>query len=747
MSETTLNVGVSNSPATNTGEDSRLTSPKRSAKKDQKKIADWIQTQFIDIKMARSFIERQWYLNLCFYYGKQNVVFRQLPNFVMGTTGSLYVPPAPYWRSRPVINRIRPAIRHELAKLTAQKPSAYVVPASSDDRDMFAAQAGDQIWDSLYRSKKLKSIFRRWAWWTLICGSSFLKCAWDPDAVDEDANFQGDICFTPETPFHIFAPDFRQEDLEQQPFLIHAQVKSDEWVKMNYPNIKYSANADKENEILDQSWLNLVGAQNMRGQKGVIALEAWVKPGAHSMFPQGAMFTVVGDTIVQGQEGWPYEHNKFPFAKWDHIPTGKFYNDSSIVDLIPLQREYNRTRGQIIEAKNRMAKPNLVAEKGSIDPSKITTEPGQVIEYEPGYQAPQPLPMVNLPAYVLQELDRTLLDINDVSGQHEVSKGQTPPGVSAATAINYLQEQDDSMMAHTYQSMEEGIEKIAQLSLSYVHQFWEVPRVIKMVGTDGSFDAQTFKGADLADYTDIRIESGSSLPTSKAAKQAFIMDLMKMGFIDPNTGLEVMEMGGIAKIYENVQIDVRQAQRENLKLAQVTAELMQQFEMTQQMGQMGQMQPPQMPGQMPGQMGGGDQNPLAALLGGMGQSSPQMPGQNPMEQNPVQPPQQPMQTGIVPVNTWDNHAIHVATHNKFRKQQSYDDLAPEAQQAFESHVQQHLMALQMTMTPPGNEPPVGNGPPEATKNSGAADTQNAETMFGGMQQSNGGDQSGAASGG
>lgn len=687
----TLNYGVTNSP--NTNDDTVFTSEKRSARKQQKELVDWVRRQFIDIKMSRAHIERQWYLNLCFYYGKQNVVFRQLPNFTMGTSGSLYVPPAPYWRSRPVINRVRPTIRQELAKLTSQKPSATVVPASSDDRDLFAAQAGDQIWDSLYRSKNLKSVFRRWAWWTLVCGTSFLKCCWDPDAIDEDTNFNGDICFNPETPFHVFVPDFRQEDLEGQPYLIHAQVKSDDWVKLNYPGIKYSANEDKENEILDQSWLNLVGAQNMKGQKGVICLEAWIKPGAHPKFPNGAMFTVIGDTVVQGAEGWPYEHNKFPFSKLDHIPAGKFYADSSIVDLIPLQREYNRTRGQIIEAKNKMSKPQLIAEKGSVDPSKITTEPGQVIEYEAGYAEPKPLPLQNLPNYVLQELDRLLLDINDVTGQHEVSKGQTPPGVTAATAINYLQEQDNSMLAHTFQSFEEGIEKIARMALSYVHQFWDVPRTIKIVGEDGSFDAQAFKGSQLADYTDIRIESGSSLPTSKAAKQAFIMDLMKMGFIDPQDGLDVMEMGGIGKIYEKVQVDIRQAQRENLKLAAVTDEVIQQQQLIQMVDEV------------------------------TGQPTP-----------PV---------GIVSVNTWDNHALHIATHNKYRKQQAFEELSDSAKQEFEQHVQMHMMALQGTMMQPGNEPPMSMAgafpqPNQQTKTSGATDTNNSETMFGGLQQENSG---------
>ena len=45
-------------------------------------------------------------------------------------------------KAQRMINRVQPMVRTELAALTAQKPSAVVVPASSEDDDLFAAQAG-----------------------------------------------------------------------------------------------------------------------------------------------------------------------------------------------------------------------------------------------------------------------------------------------------------------------------------------------------------------------------------------------------------------------------------------------------------------------------------------------------------------------------------------------------------------------------------------------------------------------------
>lgn len=669
-------------------------SSSRAAKKAHDQIVAWSLSNYQGIRNARTVQERQWYLNLAFFFGKQHVQLLRSGSTSAGTT-RLYTPPAPHWRVRPVINRIRSTIRTELAQLTTNRPNAQVVPASSEDRDMYAALAGEQIWNNFYQEKKIKSIIRKTMWWTLVCGNGFIKSYWDakagpvtPQETDKglEAIPQGDVQFRHETPFHVLIPDFREEEIENQPFLIHAQVRSPEFVKMNFPTALDGSPVDctsaQAMDILDDSFMNMIGTQNMNRQQSALILEVWIKPGMLPMLPEGAFLTIVGNKIVQGFQGWPFLHGKFPFAKFDHIPSGKFYSTSLIEDLIPLQKEYNRTRGQIVEAKNRMAKPQLVAARGSVDTSKITTEPGQVIQYTPGFDPPKPLPLQDIPSYVTQELERIIVDWSDLAGQHEVTHGQVPPGVTAATAIAFLQERDESKLIPTFDSLEEGIEKTAQLALSYVSQYWDTDRIIKVTGPDGSFDAMAFKGSDLANNLDIRVEAGSSLPVSKAAKQAFIMDLMKMSFIDPNKGLEVMEMGGINKIYEQIQVDQRQAQRENMRMSKVTPEDLESYRAN-------------------------NDQMLAENPEAFGMTMDQMTGQ----MVPAQPPL------LIPTNTWDNHKIHIEAHNNYRKSQSFEMATPEVKALFEQHVQEHIAALaqeQFTMNPQamvGLPPEGGEAPP------------------------------------
>lgn len=651
------------------------------------KYLSWIMEQYTKTRSARAKEERKWYLNMAFFFGQQNAMYLPVGSTAgAGGAGTrLYVPPAPYYRARPVTNMIRPAVRKEVSILTSTKPSISVIPSSSDDRDLFAAQAGEQIWESVYRCKNLRAVFRRATHWSVLCGTSYIQSTWDPCAVDKFSDQMGDFCYSVLTPFHLLVPDLMAEDLEDEPYVIHVSAMDMEAAKIKYGPLIGDINIVPDTaaaaDIISDSFLNLIGSVDAKRQN-VLCIDIWVKPCTSKLFPEGCMITVVGGQIIQAYEGWCYDHGQYPYAKLDYISSGRYYGEGMVTDLISLQREYNRTRGQIIEAKNRMAKPQLIAQKGSVEPQMITTEPGQVILYTPGFTPPQPLPLTPLPSYVINEIEVIKSDFQDISGQHDISKGQVPPGVTAATAISYLQEQDDSMRAIAFDNLEEAIQKVGFQTLSYVGQYWDTERTVKIVGEDGSFEAKTLLGSDLNGNTDIEVEAGSALPMSKAAKQAFLLDLMKMGFIDPQKGLEMMEMGGVEKIYEEVQIDISQARRENLRMQAVTPDVMEGY--------------------------------LDTFVAHDPITNSPIGLYDPNTQKPLAPGENPPL--IVPVNSWDNHAAHIDTHNKFRKGQAFENLDPQIKQIFEEHVRMHQQAIMGNSQVSTSMP--GMGGPESSVSGG-----------------------------
>lgn len=84
--------------------------------------------------------------------------------------------------------------------------------------------------------------------------------------------------------------------------------------------------------------------------------------------------------------------------------------------------------------------------------------------------------------------------------------------------------------------------------------------------------------------------------------------------------------------------------------------------------------------------------PAPGQLSALQQAQPSNPLESLLQQDQPQLPE-------LPVNSYDNHAVHIAYHNRFRKSQYFETLPDEAKQIFEAHVQKHQLALQAGMTP------------------------------------------------
>ena len=627
---------------------------------EARKLVAWVQSEWTKAKTARSQKQLQWFHNMSMFYG-HHWVEQTRGNFPEDYRDKLFTPRKPYYHQRKTINRIRSYVRWEMSKMLSSFPTAQAIPSSSEDQDQRAAFAAEQAWTSISDSKKLRQHLSRTTWWTIVTGNGFLKTHWDDTCIDKVSGEKGDIKYGHVTPFHLFVPDIREQDIEDQPFVINAYTKPVAWAQYYFAkelgDIQLSPSVSSANQILDEAYLNL---GHSKAPDSVIVYETWVKPGATKMMPQGGVIISIDDILINVyKDGFPYGHGMYPFTKFEHIPTATFYADSPIVDLSQLQKEYNGLRSEIAEAGRRMAKPQLIAPMGSIVPSKLTNEPGLVIQYKPGMAPPQPLPLSPLPQYYLDQQDRVLNDWIDISGEREVSRGDAPPGVTSGTAISYLQEASNQYLTPQFQSIEAGVEKIATQTIELFVQYVDLPRKIRTIGADGAFDTMLLKGADIASGTDIRIEPGSSYAKSKAAQEARVMDMFSVGIIDQPTASRLLEVGGVQKIMDTMNVAERKAQRENIKMKMMTLE---DIEMARQQA-------------------------MQEIMAGL----PPEAMQNEQIMQEIQNMPAP---AIIPVDDFDVHEVHIETHNKFRMSQEYEILPDEIKAQFADHVAQHEQILQ-----------------------------------------------------
>lgn len=609
-------------------------------------LVHFVKEEYAKCKGSTSGIRNQWYLNLSFYKGDQYVSI--LNNSVMKTR-------APLRTVRLVINRVRPMVRTELSKMTSQDPTSEVLPSSTEDEDLLAAEVGNSVWETMKREGKLKEKYLDAAFWQSTCGVGYIKTYWDKE--------KEDVTFSALSPFHVLVPEMLTRDIEDQPYVLNVFTKPISWVLQHFGDVvpkDHKPSVIATSEIMETQYMNVKGSDRKAEPDSCLFIEAWIKPGIFKGLPQGGMITVVDDFIIQASmEGLPYQHGEFPFAKFEGIPSGGYYPTSAIEDFIQVQMEFNRNRSQRAEARNLTSRPKYLSAKGAIDVAKWNNSPGQVLEYNMGMPKPEAMAPPQLPSYVIQESDEMLRDMEDLSGQHQVTKGNASAGVTSGTAINYLQEADNSFMSTVFFSIERGFEKIAKQSLQLAVQYWDSPKLVKIVGRDGSFSVKSLMGADLKNGTDIHTETGSSLPDSKAARNAMVMDMANRGMIPFPDAMEILNLPSFKSYYDRVNADRNAALRENQRMRELDP-----MEV-----QMVAEQADQMKQEMLMQLGMDEATLNASPLGGQLDAMFNQP--------------------MMPVNDWDKHEAHLETHELFMKSQGFEALDPAIKDQFAKHRQAH----------------------------------------------------------
>ncbi len=645
---------------------------------NQSEEADLLKTDTIEdlekllkqSKAARNQLLPIWLMNLAFFAGQQWMYFNQ---------GKLEKPRLDAQRVMIVDNRIVGIVRGEIAKMTKQNPNWQITPVSADDSDLHGAEMGEQVIDYLWRYLDMRNQLEDVLRWAKIVGAGFWKVTWDNakgqkvqivtdeegkpvlhpetgapmkphEAADEEGNLPqgmksktiapGDVHVETVSPLEIYQDPIAKR-LDMAEWIIQTSVKSPEYVKEHYgvvvtPDVDVSA-GPIESRIFFAGQM-----EGSTGYRGVQLNEYWCKP--NSKYPEGRR--VVWATKKKLFDG-PNPYKKLPFVMFRGIPVpGRFWPTSVTEQLRGPQTELNKIRSQIVENAGKFGNPSLmVSRQAGVN---YSGKPGERIDYNSTIPDPTPsyLQAPPLPSYVLEQQKQIELSIQEISGQHEVSHAQVPAGVKAASAINLLQEADDTKLGPSIFEMEEAIGVAGEMLLELVARYWSDDRTIMIAGEDHAMDALVFRGAALKENTKVEVQSGSMIPRSKAAKQAAIQDMLNLYFQYGQGGqplnkrmlgkvLKDMEAGDLAKLFGDTSVDESQINRENQQISQ------------------------------------GEE---------------------------------------LPVNPFDNHQAHVEGHTEYQKGPTYLQLPQEARTSMERHIALHRQQIQRELsqqaTPPQHATPA-----------------------------------------
>lgn len=577
---------------------------------DQKTVKA-VMRLFNKYKRSRSKYDRNW-----MHYYK---IFR----------GNQWSRKRPSYRHSEVINFVFQAIQSSVPLQTDVRPNISFLPQEPTDKDLANVlnKISESDWDRNNWLEPLTEVILD----GYLYGTGFSSLQYD-----QDADFgMGSAVYESEDPFYCYPdPEARDINGPKSKGFFHAEPVDTESVKSLYPDQAHLIKADvsdfirstktslndfrlqRVNADLDMASMSeFDGNTNPDNEKRTMVITAYLKPEEteelkesdvdeqtgeenerfilRKKFPRGRK-VVIASGVLLVDEPLPYEHGNIPFSRYvNYILPREFFGISEVEQLESPQRTFNKLLNFTMDITTLMGNPVWIVDQSSgVDPRKIRSEPGLVIEKQPGTEVRRE-EGVQLQPYILQLTDRLVSWFNDVAGTQDVTRGATPGSVTAASAIEQLQEAARTRIRQKQRNLDAYIKDWGQQYVDVILEKYSAPRVFRVTNNEG--DAQFFKfnvdretvddgfGGQKDQLTgvltdlstgeenpapkrflisgrfDVSVNTGSSLPFTVADKETKTLNLFDRGILDEEEVLNQLEYPNKEKILERLRERQEQA--------------------------------------------------------------------------------------------------------------------------------------------------------------------------------------------
>ncbi len=546
----------------------------------------------------------------------------------------------PSYRHSEVVNMIFQNIQSSVPILTDSQPRFEFLPTEPSDL-AFAKILNDLIsvdWvQNNWQTELVESVYDAYFY-----GAGFGSMGYDPNI----KNGIGGIKHRSEDPFYVFPdPNARDVNKEASSF-IFAEPIDVEILKAEYPDladfikpdlqdlmkgdktdltqVKYKSPVDSRAVIEGTSaydardnnkalkitlWLKSKEFEEKEEQLENAQGELEVKYVQQLKYPKGRKICIASGVLLDDCE-FEYDDGKFPFARLiNYTLPREFWGISDIEQLAGPQKIFNKLISFSLDVLTLMGNPIWIVDTDSgIDTENLINRPGLIVEKEKGTEVRREAG-VQLQPYVLQLIDRMKSWFDDISGNNEVSRGVNPTGVSAASAIEALQQAAQQRLRLKARHIDAYLQDIGQMYVSRVLQYKTVPEIYRITNDQNASKYFKFHVERPTDETgnpvlddkgdpvtvakyrefsedlngnpvlgeeqqiqirgrfDVRVVTGSSLPFMKAQKEQQAFQLFDRGAIDIEELLKAVEYPNWEAVFQRVQ----QKQAEQAQQAQMAA--------------------------------------------------------------------------------------------------------------------------------------------------------------------------------
>lgn len=315
-----------------------------------------------------------------------------------------------------------------------------------------------------------------------------------------------------------------------------------------------------------------------------------VTPEDAQLYPRGRLIICTSSCILEDLPN-PYWHGLFPLVKFtlDQDPWS-ILGSPLVADLIPMQDCLNEGLRGVEDGMRQWIRRGVVADRNAvsraslnnIDPRrsgiKVLVNPtaGEGFKLLDGPQFPNW--MMNFIQFIRTELD----DNSGVMGLRELAQMKQMP--SSDTLEKYMDSQSPLIRLRS-QAMEQALAELAEQVKVNIFQYYDVGRRVQIIGPDGvttddffDYDPNTMipslepgmpfykpeydfrlsrmeRGTKHHRNFSFTVQRNSFLSATHMQQKMFMLQLFRMGMVDPWTALEAFDIPNLGPIPEGSVFD------------------------------------------------------------------------------------------------------------------------------------------------------------------------------------------------
>jgi hypothetical protein len=541
----------------------------------------------------------------------------------------------PTYRHKEVINFVFRTIQSLVPIQTDFRPRFEFLPKEPSDTQLAQVLqvVGEHDWETNNWSDQLLEVIYD----ANIYGTGHSCMTWDGDA-DRGA---GKIVYKSEDPFHMF-PDPHSRDVNMESLYFLTAIPTDiKKAKYKYPELGKYLKADmidlmngesrtgfqseRMRAPLDSAMLMGNGSSKPLDtlyKDQVLLMSAYIDPAylldqfdeypdteidektgltkqiyiQKAKWPNGR-YIVTGNGVLLHDGPNPYDDGKFPYQRYNnYILPREYWGVSEVEQIMGPQKVFNKVFSFGLDVMTIMGNPIwMVPTSSGIDPEMLTNRPGLNVEYD-GDSPPQRVEGIQLPPYVLNMGETVANWMDSIAGANDITRGVAPPGVTAAKALNFLQETSHTRIRQKSKILDRYLQSVGQQYLARVFQFYTAPRVFRLTNIkgmeqyfqpeqqsgymkfhverqpdgvmtamlqpmtgDGLIDVNRTKQFIMRGDFDVSVITGSALPFAKAERKDEVLNLFDRGIVDNEEVLSRLEYPNKETVLERMKEKAKEA--------------------------------------------------------------------------------------------------------------------------------------------------------------------------------------------